>query len=110
MNDRQESLYLSAKELENFVSKKWVIEELSIPSFKVFISFSAYVESRDEDGSEGKLKDFILKLHLGFGVKLSDILDLIETIDGASITIPGFSKPFMEPVEDIAIALGFSEK
>jgi hypothetical protein len=71
----------------------------------VFISFSASVESR-EDGTHGKLKDFILKLHLGFGVKLSDIFDLIETIDGASITIPGFAQGFMEPVEDIAMALG----
>jgi hypothetical protein len=81
--------------------------ESIISHTEVFVSFSASMESR-EDGSHGKLKDFILKMNLGFGVKLSDIFDLIESIDGASITIPGFSQGFQEPAEDIAMALGIT--
>lgn len=52
-------------------------------------------------------KSWLLRQHILLGVKVYNILDLVNSIKGASITLPSFeSRSFYKPIEDIGVMVG----
>lgn len=83
----------------SLVGAKWHFESLSISQSKVIISFSAVAAGRETGGklyakflacTESGRKKWLLKQHLGLGISVSSIIDMVASIQGASITLPFF--------------------